>query len=129
MKAIEWEFKDGFIRRLRIELNESMGSQFPIFGENKNTPLPNRFEFPDYQTIKKVKLYSWGAHCGIEFFNKDRQSIVLIGQRTKDVKILTLDKRSFIIGGKCRGKETYRYLCYFEFVLLKVPLNLLPFRH
>lgn len=72
MKAIEWEYKDGFIRRLKIILNESMGAQFPTFGDNKNTPLPERFEFPDYATIKKVKLYSWGAHCGIEFFNKDR---------------------------------------------------------
>ena len=129
MKAIEWEYKDGFIRRVKIVLNESMGATIPIFGENTKHPLPNRFDFPDNVQIKKVKIYSWGAHCGIEFFDKSKKSIVLIGARTKDAKILTLCQRSFIVGGKARGKEGYRYLCYFEFVILKVPLNLLPFRH
>lgn len=129
MKSIEWEYKDGYIRRLKIVLNESMGATIPVFGENSTKPLPNRFEFADNVQIKKVKIYSWGAHSGIEFFNQDKQSIVLIGQRTSDAKIITLCKRSFIIGAKARGRDDYRYLCYLEFVILKVPLNLLPFRH
>tara|TARA_B110000285_G_C14988899_1_gene545268 strand:- start:52 stop:267 length:216 start_codon:yes stop_codon:yes gene_type:complete len=71
MKAIEWEFKDGFIRRFRVVLNETMGATVPTFGENnkKHPKLPNRFEFADNIQIKKVKIYSWGAHVGIEFFD------------------------------------------------------------
>ena len=43
--------------------------------------------------------------------------------------IFSIPKNSFIIGGKARGKAGYRYLAYFEFVTLKVPINLLPFRN
>jgi len=128
MKSVEWDYKDGFLRRLKISLNEHMGAS-PTFGENSKAPLPSRFDFPDNVQIKKVKIYSWGAHCGIEFFDKSKKSIVLLGQRTSDAKICTLSQNSFIIGGKARGKVGYRYLAYFEFVILKVPMNLLPFRN
>jgi hypothetical protein len=47
MKAIEWDYSEGFIRRLRIILNEGIGNEVPCFGESKKSPLPNRFEFPD----------------------------------------------------------------------------------
>jgi len=47
MKAIEWDYKDGFLRRLKIILNETMGATIPNFGENNQNPLPNRYVFPD----------------------------------------------------------------------------------
>ena len=83
MTSIEWDYKDGFLRRFKINLNENMGST-PVFGENSKAPLPNHFEFPDNVLIKKVKIYSWGAHCGMEFFDANKKSIVLLGQRTKE---------------------------------------------
>jgi hypothetical protein len=79
MKSIEWDYKDGFLRRVKINLNESMGAFVPVFGEKSKAPLPNRFDFPEDVNIKKVKIYSWGAHCGIEFFDKSKKTIVMIG--------------------------------------------------
>jgi len=50
LKYIEWDFVDGYIRRLKLHLNT--GNSFPTFGQHKNTQLQNKFEFPENTRIK-----------------------------------------------------------------------------
>lgn len=89
LEKIEWEYEGGFIRRIRFILNNNtFARNFPCFGvQNKSQPCPDHFYFPEDVTIKKVKIYSYGAHAGMEFFDTKKKSILLIGKRTNEFKV------------------------------------------